>query len=204
MANFRVLSGLTLLWMAVGCLSWSTWQWISREYEQAAKEDEFNALVENQTNPSYGGRQRERPTGPVGKLEIRRIGVAGFVEAGVDSRTLKNAIGMAMTSARPGEPGNLVLAAHRDTFFAGLRNAKQGDLVMLSTPDGKKHRYRISKMFVVNPSDNWVMNSSSKKRMLTLITCYPFGYVGKAPQRFIVQADPEDDVRKARPRTRRG
>jgi len=194
-----------MLWMALGCLSWSTWQWISREYEQAAREEEFNSLVEDQANGVKAPGRREQAKGPVGKLEIRRIGVTGFVEEGVDSKTLKNAIGMALSSARPGEPGNVVLAAHRDTFFAGLQNAETGDIIMLSTTDGKKHRYRISKMFVVNPSENWVMNSSPKKRMLTLITCYPFRYVGKAPQRFIVQAVPEDDVRRqAKPRTRRG
>ena len=125
--------------------------------------------------------------------------MSGIVEEGLDAKTLKNAIGMSLTSAQPGERGNVVLAAHRDTFFAGLRNAKKGDVVVLSTTDGKKHRYRISKTFVVDPSAHWVMNSSPKKKMLTLITCYPFRYVGSAPQRFIVQAEPVDDLKPKRP-----
>lgn len=205
MANpqFRIFAGITFLGLSFVCLTWSAWDWNQRDVTQATAESEFEKLVEDQKAKPIRRGSKKHVSGPVAKLEIARLGVEGIVEEGLDAKTLKKAIGMSLTSARPGEPGNVVLAAHRDTYFAGLRNAKSGDLVVLSTTDGNKHRYRISKTFVVDPSAHWVMNSSPKKRMLTLITCYPFRYVGSAPQRFIVQAEPMDDVKKKRP-IRRG
>jgi LPXTG-site transpeptidase (sortase) family protein len=205
MANndIRIFAGITFLGLSFACLTWSAWDWRNREMTQATAESEFDKLVEDQKGKPAGRGPRKRVSGPVAKLEIARLGVSGFVEEGLDAKTLKNAIGMSLTSAQPGERGNVVLAAHRDTFFAGLRGAKKGDVVVLSTTDGKKHKYRISKTFVVDPSAHWVMEPSTKKKMLTLITCYPFRYVGSAPQRFIVQAEPVDDAKKKRP-TRRG
>jgi LPXTG-site transpeptidase (sortase) family protein len=200
---FRIFLGIAFLGLSFACLSWSAWDWGRREVTQATAESEFEKLVEDRAGKPAKRVARKRVSGPVAKLEIARLGVSGIVEEGLDAKTLKNAIGMSLTSAQPGERGNVVLAAHRDTFFAGLRNAKKGDVVVLSTTDGKKHRYRISKTFVVDPSAHWVMNSSPKKKMLTLITCYPFRYVGSAPQRFIVQAEPVDDVKPKRP-IRRG
>jgi LPXTG-site transpeptidase (sortase) family protein len=200
---FRIFLGIAFLGLSFACLSWSAWDWGRREVTQVTAESEFEKLVEDRAGKSAKRVARKRVSGPVAKLEIARLGVSGIVEEGLDAKTLKNAIGMSLTSAQPGERGNVVLAAHRDTFFAGLRNAKKGDVVVLSTTDGKKHRYRISKTFVVDPSAHWVMNSSPKKKMLTLITCYPFRYVGSAPQRFIVQAEPVDDVKPKRP-IRRG
>jgi len=186
--SLRIFAGITLLGLSFVCLAWSAWDWSSRELSQATAKSEFEKLVEDRAgNPVRRG-ARKPLSGPVAKLEIARLGVSGIVEVGLDAKTLKSAIGMSMTSSRPGEYGNVVLAAHRDTFFAGLQNAKVGDLVLLSTTDGRQHKYRISKLFVVDPSAHWVMNSSPKKRMLTLITCYPFRYVGSAPRRFIVQA----------------
>jgi sortase A len=196
---FRIFVGIAFLGVSFACLSWSAWDWGQREVTQVTAESEFEKLVEDRAGKPAKRGPRKRVSGPVAKLEIARLGVSGIVEEGLDAKTLKNAIGMSLTSAQPGERGNVVLAAHRDTFFAGLRNAKKGDLVVLSTTDGKKHKYRISKTFVVDPSAHWVMNSTPKKKMLTLITCYPFRYVGSAPQRFIVQAEPVDDLKPKRP-----
>ena len=83
--------------------------------------------------------------------------------------------------------GNSVLAAHRDTHFRPLRDIRQGDLVRLKTRKGVLE-YRVKDTMIVAPEDVWVMAPSTERR-LTLITCYPFNYVGSAPQRFIVRAD---------------
>lgn len=130
---------------------------------------------------------------PVAKLSIARLGVAGYVEDGMDAVTLRRAIGHAAWSAQPGQSGNVVLAAHRDTFFSGLRGVKLGDTVTLQDPGAKKHRYQVTKIFVVNPEDTWVMQPIAEKKMVTLITCYPFSFVGHAPQRLIVQGQLLED-----------
>jgi LPXTG-site transpeptidase (sortase) family protein len=131
---------------------------------------------------------------PVAKLNIPRLGVAGYVEDGLDNGTLRRAIGHAAWSAKPGQSGNVVLAAHRDSFFSGLRGVRLGDTVTLQDADSKKYRYQVTKVFVVNPEDTWVMQPIAERKMLTLITCYPFSFIGHAPQRLIVQGQLLEDV----------
>jgi LPXTG-site transpeptidase (sortase) family protein len=87
----------------------------------------------------------------------------------------------------PGEAGNVELAAHRDTFFRGLRNIKKGDLVTLSTVSGPSYEYRVDSLAVVSPGSTDVL-ASFPGPGVNLITCYPFTYVGAAPERFVVHA----------------
>ena len=87
----------------------------------------------------------------------------------------------------PGESGNVGIAGHRDTVFRPLRNIQVGDPLELTTSD-RLYRYRISKTLIVGPDDVYVLDPG-KSSMLTLVTCYPFEYVGHAPRRFIVQAE---------------
>lgn len=122
----------------------------------------------------------------VGRVEIARLGLAAVVRHGDDASTLKLAVGHLPGTARPGRPGNAVLAAHRDTFFRPLRNVQRGDEVVMTTLDGT-YFYRVTKMHIVAPEDVWVMNPTEAS-ILTLVTCYPFNYVGNAPKRFIVHA----------------
>jgi LPXTG-site transpeptidase (sortase) family protein len=89
-------------------------------------------------------------------------------------------------TALPGEPGNVVLAGHRDTFFRGLRNIRKGDEITLETLDGS-YRYRVDLTQVVAPEYTEVLRGSDDA-ILTLVTCYPFSFVGPAPQRYIVRA----------------
>jgi sortase A len=86
----------------------------------------------------------------------------------------------------PGQQGNVVLDGHRDTFFRPLRNIRQGDTITLKTLDGD-FQYQVESTAVVPPTDIQVLQASSE-RTLTLITCFPFYYVGSAPDRFIVRA----------------
>lgn len=132
---------------------------------------------------------RPRPaTGStLGRLEIPRLGVSAIVRAGSDARTLRLAVGHIGGTALPGEPGNIGLAAHRDTFFRRLGEIRQNDLVRLVTREGT-FTYTVHATGIVEPRDTWVLNQTGEPA-LTLITCYPFRYVGSAPQRFVVRAE---------------
>jgi sortase A len=95
-------------------------------------------------------------------------------------------VGHMAGTALPGDVGNVVLAAHRDTFFRHLGELKPGDSIRLTAP-GKQYIYRVSFSVIVNPNETWVLEPSSDQS-LTLITCYPFYFVGSAPRRFVVRA----------------
>lgn len=123
----------------------------------------------------------------VGKLEIPRIGVSVMVVEGVDNRDLKHAVGHIPGTALPGENGNIGLAGHRDTFFRPLRAIHSNDIIMLSTPR-RSYRYRVVSTKIVSPDDVQVLYPAVHDT-LTLVTCFPFDYVGSAPRRFIVRAD---------------
>jgi sortase A len=122
----------------------------------------------------------------IGRIEIPRLGVSAVIRAGADARTLQLAVGYIPGTALPGEAGNIGLAAHRDTFFRRLRDVRAGDEIRLVTPDGT-FAYAVEGTNIVEPRDTWVLNHTPQPA-LTLVTCYPFNYVGSAPQRFIVRA----------------
>jgi len=105
---------------------------------------------------------------------------------GTDARTLRRAVGHFPRTVLPGHQGNVAIAGHRDTFFRGLRNIQKDDEITLTTLSGTD-RYRVDSTQVVNPEDMWVLEHSDSS-ILTLVTCYPFFFVGPAPQRFIVRA----------------
>jgi sortase A len=123
---------------------------------------------------------------PLGRIEIGAIGVAAMIMEGVDGRTLRHAVGHIPGTPRPGQPGNVALAGHRDTFFRGLRNIHKDDAITLTTLHGS-YRYSVDSTQVVEPEDIKVLASTADD-FLTLVTCYPFYFVGPAPQRFIVRA----------------
>jgi sortase A len=122
----------------------------------------------------------------VGRIEIPRLRVSAIVKAGSDARTLQLAVGHIPGTALPGEPGNIGLAGHRDTFFRRLDGIRPDDEIRVTTPDGI-YTYRVERTDVVDPADVWVLDPTDEP-VLTLVTCYPFTYVGSAPQRFIVRA----------------
>ena len=132
--------------------------------------------------------RRPRPADgtTLGRLEIPRLNVSAIVRAGSDSRTLRLAVGHIGGTSLPGEPGNIGLAAHRDTFFRRLGEIREDDVVRFVTTDGT-FVYRVEGTKVVDPHDTWVLNPTDEPA-LTLVTCYPFRYVGSAPRRFIVRA----------------
>ena len=138
-------------------------------------------------------RDEAAASGLVGRIDIPRLGIHVTVSEGIDSRTLRRALGHVPKTAFPGEPGNVVIAGHRDSWFGRLREARPGDRVCITTPDGV-FEYRVDSRDVVQPERTEVM-APTNTPTLTLITCYPFHYLGPAPERFVVRARqvPESD-----------
>ncbi len=122
----------------------------------------------------------------LGRIEIPRIGVAAIVKEGDDEKTLARAVGLVRGTARPGEPGNMVLAGHRDTFFRPLRDIKVNDRIRMIVPPNT-YEYEVQSLRVVAPEETSVLHSKGVEE-LTLVTCFPFRFVGPAPDRFIVSA----------------
>jgi sortase A len=122
----------------------------------------------------------------VGEIRIPRLGLAAIVVQGDSPAILQRAVGHLVGSALPGEVGNVVLAGHRDTFFRPLKGTRVGDAITVRTRDGD-FEYRVEATAVVPPSHVEVLQPTGG-RTLTLITCFPFGYLGSAPDRFIVRA----------------
>jgi sortase A len=127
------------------------------------------------------------PPGVLALLEIPRLNISTPVLAGDDSDTLDIAVGHLPDTPLPWEKGNSAMAAHRDGLFRPLRNIRVGDDVRVKSEHGEL-TYRVRETKVVMPDDLSVL-ASTGNHTLTLITCYPFNFVGNAPKRFIVHAD---------------
>ena len=122
----------------------------------------------------------------LGRLEIPRLNIRVMVREGDDAATLRHAAGHIPSTAFPGDSGNVAFAAHRDTFFRPLRNIRKSDRIFVSTLDGN-YEYVVESTSIVSPSDVSVLKASAAHE-LTLVTCYPFYYIGSAPHRFVVRA----------------
>jgi sortase A len=125
---------------------------------------------------------------PIGKLDIPRIGISVIVLHGVDDQTLILGAGHVPGTPRPGTEGNFVIAGHRDTFFRAMERIEAGDTVRFSTAHDT-YEYVVESTEIVGPEHTYVMESHARAE-LTLITCYPFSFVGGAPERFVVRARP--------------
>lgn len=126
--------------------------------------------------------------GLIGLIEIPRLGLSSIVIEGTSDRVLRRAVGHISGTALPGEEGNIGLSGHRDTFFRQLRDIQLDDRITLTTPQGG-YQYTVVSTQIVDPSDVTVLDPDGESELLTLVTCYPFSYVGPAPQRFIVRAE---------------
>jgi len=122
----------------------------------------------------------------IGEIQISRLGLRAIVVQGESAPVLRHGVGHLSDTALPGEVGNVVLAGHRDTFFRSLSGVRAGDSITLKTRDGE-FEYLVESTSVVAPSAIQVLEPRGG-RTLTLITCYPFSYIGAAPNRFIVRA----------------
>jgi len=135
---------------------------------------------------AYQASLAERTSEPMAILRIPKIGLEVAVLEGTDDLTLNRAVGHIEDTPRPGENGNVGIAGHRDGFFRGLKDVVKGDTLELETLAGTQ-TYRISDIWIVQPEDVYVLDPTPQPS-ITLVACYPFYYVGHAPQRYVVRA----------------
>lgn len=197
-----------LLLVGVVCLGIFLWSWLdSRLFEARQEEVLEQTLAEHQralpadSKPasetdalSSFRRAEKRPASPppgegelLGRIRIPRVDITAVVVEGVGKTSLRRAAGHIPGTAMPSEgAGNVGIAAHRDSFFRGLKDIRKDDTIELTTLDGTE-RYRVEWTKIVQPTDTSVL-APTDGPALTLVTCYPFYYVGSAPKRFIVRA----------------
>jgi len=179
-----------LVLIGVVCLGYFLYVYVEAQLYQSFEEQQLDAILRSEIPADSAAaaprRRAPAPGSTIGRIEIPRLGVSSVIRAGSDARTLRLAVGYIPGTALPGEKGNVGLAGHRDTFFRKLRNINPDDEIRVTTKDGV-FRYYVQRTNIVQPKDVWVLSATSYPA-LTLVTCYPFWYVGSAPQRFVVRA----------------
>jgi len=143
--------------------------------------------IERQSGADSTKRPEAELGKPIGSIEIPRLGLSSVVLEGDDAAALLLGVGHLSDTPLPWHDGNTVLAAHRDTFFRPLAHIRKGDVIRFSTADAALE-YVVKELKVVEPTAVEVLEPTSAAT-LTLITCFPFDYIGPAPQRFIVRAE---------------
>lgn len=170
-------------WIALlvgcACLGYYTFATLHRVWFQWRAEQEFHAPTSPLAKP-----KRIDPI--VGRLEAPDIGLSVMVLRGVDDATLNAAAGHIPGTSLPGMSGNIAIAGHRDTIFRPLRNLKRRDRLRILTRNGA-YEYEVEAINIVKPDDVSVLRNTAKPT-LTLVTCFPFTFVGHAPKRWIVRA----------------
>lgn len=135
---------------------------------------------------SAGSDGKERPAEVIGQIRMPALSLAAPVIAGITEADLLRGAGHVPGSGYAGGLGNMAIAGHRDTFFRPLRRVTPGMLILVSSPSGT-FRYEVDRTEVVSPEQLRVLDIGDRPQ-LTLITCFPFNYIGAAPSRFIVFA----------------
>jgi sortase A len=142
-------------------------------------------------SPFKSSETAERPYPSSGSavavLAIPRLGLSTIVVEGAEEGNLKLGPGHIRGTSLPGAGGNVGVAGHRDTFFRPLRLIRKNDMITVTT-HAEEYRYRVISIEIVGPGDVQVLYATEHE-MLTLVTCYPFDFIGPAPKRFIVRAD---------------
>jgi sortase A len=180
-----------LLIGAVACATWVYVTWKDAAFYQLDAKNEMDHIAARERPADAWRPPIAEPAGRhdslIGVLTIPSVNLSVAVVEGDDDRALRIAAGHLPDTPLPWEEGNSALAGHRDSFFGPLARVRGGDEISLATRRGTL-RYRVVFMTIVGPDDLSVLGSSNDAD-LTLITCYPFGYFGPAPQRFVVQAE---------------
>jgi sortase A len=187
-----------LLAVAVSLLSYCGFVLVDAWIFQKRESRNLERRLHDERAARDGTPQTASPTSPkdappaatdglIGRIEIPRLDLSAVVVEGIDKITLQRAVGHIPGTALPGQPGNVGIAGHRDTFFRPLRNIHRNDIITLTTLRGE-YRYRVVSTRVVSPYDVAVLDPVGGE-ILTLVTCHPFYFVGSAPNRFIVRAE---------------
>lgn len=164
----------------------------SRAFDTAVQEADDSEISSSGTSQN----RIDSPAVPpgIGRIEIPRLGISVMIDQGVDRKVLERAVGHIPSTAQPGQPGNIGLAGHRDTFFRGLGAVRNDDLIRIQTVE-RTYTYRVAWNAVVDPHRVDLL-APTDAQSLTLVTCYPFHWVGPAPKRFVVRATLIDPVTK--------
>jgi LPXTG-site transpeptidase (sortase) family protein len=165
----------------------STWR-----FQRAAKADVEQMLTAKRpSSVTTKLPDVSKPLAPgdlIGRVDVPRLKLSAAIAEGDDEKTLGNAVGHLPDTPLPWHRrGNVGLAAHRDGLFRPLEGIRLNDDVRIFTSRGEYH-YKVKATHIVDPEDVWVLAPTSTPT-ITLITCYPFAFIGNAPRRFIVQAE---------------
>ena len=187
-------AGLAILIIGLLVMGWGVYELAGGRIYQAIHgsevDHEIDQAIESAPPTPVAPNEAPRPSyklgSAIGRLDIPRLGMSVVVLEGSESKSLRLGVGRLHNSSFPGEAGNVVLAGHRDTFFRPLKEIRKGDTISMRTPQGT-FPYKVEWTEVVDPSDVSVLKRTNDAA-LTLVTCYPFSWVGSAPQRFIVRA----------------
>jgi sortase A len=186
----RLLRGFKILSLSFGVLTLSYCAWViagAAVYQARAR-----GILETLRRQS-ADHSEPRSSSPLARgsvlasLDSPRIGLSVMVLEGTDNHTLRLGAGHLPGTGVLGEEGNLVIAGHRDTFFRPLRNIQVGDVLDLTSPEGT-YRYEVTWTRVVPPDDTEALQPT-RQAVLTLVTCYPFSYIGPAPDRLVIRAE---------------
>jgi len=158
----------------------------ARLYQVSAKRSLANQIQIEKERPQTQPKTPVKKGDVLGRMDIPRLGMSVAVLQGTSSRVLRLGIGHIAGTPFPGEAGNIGIAGHRDTFFRGLKDIRTNDEIQLQTASGLS-RYEVDWAKVVANDDQRVLAPSAESA-LTLVTCYPFYFVGPAPKRFVVRA----------------
>ena len=135
----------------------------------------------DQPRGGAGVSKNGEPLNLIGRILVPRLQLSAMVREGVGDETLRRAVGHIPSTALPGQVGNVALAGHRDTFFRKLRDIRKTDKIVVSTLNGN-YDYEVQSLKIVTPRDVSVLRALPGEQVLTLVTCYPFNYVGSAPK----------------------
>jgi sortase A len=168
-----------------------SWVFQRRENRDLDRQLRGERVATDSTLPSEPSASRKGVPGAaahglIGRIEIPRLLLSVVVVEGIGRTTLRRVVGHIPGTALPGQPGNVGLAGHRDTLFRPLKDLRVNDEIQFTTPRGD-FRYEVESLRIVDPDDTGVL-APSGENVLTLVTCYPFYYVGPAPKRWIVRA----------------
>jgi sortase A len=190
-ASPRVWLARLLILVGVVALAWAGYAIFStrsaqRDYRETL--ESRRAVPPPPPKPSKPALPLTMPLGePIGTLKVPRLGLSAVVAEGDDKPVLDDAAGHLPDTALPWNDGNAAVAAHRDGLFRPLKGIRIGDILRFETVHGD-FEYRVKETYIVEPDDIWVLNPTLEPT-LTLISCYPFNFIGHAPKRFIVKAE---------------
>src|SRR3954454_6005463 len=188
-----LIAGLCLVLWPCYVMAESRWvQYVGAMQLAAATREQRETIVP--PKPSGSSSRTSLQRGRVlGQFEVPRLKLSYVLLEGTDNRTLDKSIGHVEGTGLPGESGNISIAGHRNTHFRKLEWIRRGDEIVVTSPSGQ-YRYRVEWMRLFRPDDIGVLDAAHGPAV-TLITCFPFEYVGSAPLRYIIRALPDDETR---------